>query len=173
MTIRTIIVDDEILARIGLRSFIDGQSDIVVKGIFGSGEEALEYLEQNETDVVITDIEMAGLSGLDFISMLRSRGYEGGIVITSCHDDFSYAQEAIRHGTDAYLLKINLDQDKLVSEIRRVFESRTKNAAAFRRGLKQERSIKHDLLLREEGDKMLGAYAGAETAKGGETADRK
>ena len=124
--IRTIIVDDEILARIGMQTFIDGRENIVVSGIFGSGEEALEYVERNEVDVVVTDIEMAGLSGLDFIRALREGGFEGGIVITSCHDEFSYAQDAIRQGTDSYLLKINLDQDKLIEEIKRVYEQRSR-----------------------------------------------
>ena len=63
--IRIIIVDDEILSRIGLQSFLDGKEGIVVSGIFGEAEEALHFLEENVVDIVLTDIEMAAfpLSG--------------------------------------------------------------------------------------------------------------
>ena len=54
--IRIIIVDDEILSRIGLQSFLDGKEGIVVSGIFGEAEEALHFLEENMVDVVLTDI---------------------------------------------------------------------------------------------------------------------
>lgn len=59
--IRIIIVDDEILSRIGLQSFLDGKEGIVVSGIFGEAEEALHFLEENMVDVVLTDIEFAPL----------------------------------------------------------------------------------------------------------------
>ena len=50
--IRIIIVDDEILSRIGLQSFLDGKEGIVVSGIFGEAEEALHFLEENVVDIV-------------------------------------------------------------------------------------------------------------------------
>ena len=51
--IRIIIVDDEILSRIGLQSFLDGKEGIVVSGIFGEAEEALHFLEENVVDIVL------------------------------------------------------------------------------------------------------------------------
>ena len=120
--IRTIIVDDEVLAGVGIQSLIDGQEDISVSGVFGLPEEAIEFLKENVVDIVITDIEMADMNGLELIQMVRSENLANGIIILSCHDDFSYAQEAISKGTDSYLLKHNVSREMLVREIKKVYQ---------------------------------------------------
>lgn len=119
--IRTIIVDDEILSRIGIRSLLDGKEGIRVMGIFGGAAEALGFLRENVTDVVITDIEMADMSGLDLIAAIREEHLAPGIIILSCHDNFSYAQEAISKGTNSYILKMDLTEEILVREVQKVF----------------------------------------------------
>lgn len=133
--IRTIIVDDEILSRIGIRSFIDDKEDIKVTGVFGGAAEALEFLRGNVTDVVITDIEMADMSGLDLISVIRAENLAPGIIILSCHDNFSYAQEAISKGTNSYLLKMDITEDMLVKEIKKVY---SQIAADYKPGRKPD-----------------------------------
>ncbi len=87
--IRTIIVDDEILSRIGIQSFIDRKEDIEVVGVFGSAEEALEFMQGTPVDVVITDIEMCEMDGLEFIGLIRQEQLADGIIILSCHESFS------------------------------------------------------------------------------------
>ena len=69
--IRTIVVDDEILSRIGIQSFIDGKEEISVSGVFGEALEAIDFLRENPVDIVITDIEMSEMNGLDFIKVIR------------------------------------------------------------------------------------------------------
>ncbi len=120
--IRTIIVDDEVLAGVGIQSLIDGQEDISVSGVFSLPEEAIEFLKENVVDIVITDIEMADMNGLELIQVVRSENLASGIIILSCHDDFSYAQEAISKGTDSYLLKHNVSREMLVNEIKKVYQ---------------------------------------------------
>lgn len=120
--IRTIIVDDEILSRIGLQSFLDGKEGIVVSGIFGEAEEALHFLEENVVDIVLTDIEMADMDGLSFIREIRERKLAPGVIIVSCHEDFSYAQQAISLGTDSYILKHSVTEDMLIQEVKNVYE---------------------------------------------------
>lgn len=120
--IRTIIVDDEVLAGVGIQSLIDGQEDISVSGVFSLPEEAIEFLKENVVDIVITDIEMADMNGLELIQVVRSENLANGIIILSCHDDFSYAQEAISKGTDSYLLKHNVSREMLVQEIKKVYQ---------------------------------------------------
>lgn len=120
--IRTIIVDDEILSRIGLQSFLDGKEDIVVSGIFGEAQEALHFLEENMVDVVLTDIEMSEINGLEFIRQIRQRHLVKGVIIVSCHDDFSYAQKAISLGTDSYILKHSVTEKALIEEVKKVYE---------------------------------------------------
>lgn len=127
--ISTIIVDDEILSRIGIQSFLEGEEGIQVLGIFGTAQEGMEYLRQNRVDIVITDIEMAEMNGLEFIQMTRREDAADGVIIVSCHDDFAYAQEAISKGTDSYLLKYSLSKESLVQEVRNVYEKTRKNRA--------------------------------------------
>ena len=122
--IRTIIVDDELLAGVGIQSLIHGKEGITVSGLFPSAEDALAYLRENVVDVVITDIEMGGMNGLDFIQAVRENRLADGIIILSCHDDFSYAQEAISKGTDGYLLKHQVTEKLLTEEIRKVYRKR-------------------------------------------------
>lgn len=120
--IRTIIVDDEILSRIGLQSFIDGKEGIVVSGVFGEAAEAIEFLNENPVDVVLTDIEMTEINGLEFIQYIRENSLAGGIIIVSCHNDFSYAQRAISLGTDSYILKHSVTEEILIHEVKKAYE---------------------------------------------------
>lgn len=124
--IRTIIVDDELLAGIGVQSLIDGQEDIQVLSVFSTPQEALGFLKENAVDIVITDIEMTDMNGLELIRIIREQNLANGIIILSCHDDFSYAQEAISKGTDSYLLKHHVSREMLVDEIKKVYEKTSK-----------------------------------------------
>ncbi|MGO5160726.1 MULTISPECIES: AraC family transcriptional regulator [unclassified Bilifractor] len=125
--IKVIIVDDEMLAGIGIQSLIDGKEDVMVVNVFSGPEEAIPFLRKTPVDIVITDIEMADMNGLDFIEVIRSANLASGVIILSCHDDFSYAQEAISRGTDAYLLKHKISGPILLSEIRKVYAKHGKN----------------------------------------------
>lgn len=151
--IRIIIVDDEILSRIGIRSFIDGKEDISVAEVFENAIDALAWLRENTVDIVITDIEMAEMSGLAFIKILREENLATGVIILSCHEDFSYAQEAIANGTDSYLLKHSVDEQTLIREIHRIYEQNAHNGRARVPGV--HTSDKEES-LQEDGRYVLG-----------------
>lgn len=125
--IRVIIVDDEILSRIGVSTFLESDKEISVSGMFESAADAISFLETSPVDIVVTDIEMSGINGLDFIKILRERKLARGIIILSCHEDFSYAQTAIENGTDSYLLKHCVAQEKLIEEVKKVYEKTKEN----------------------------------------------
>ena len=115
--IRIIIVDDEILSRVGIQSFFDEEADVEVVGTFGMASEAIEFLRKNKVDIVITDIEMADINGLEFIQIIREEDLANGVIIVSCHSDFSYAQEAIAKGTNSYVLKHNISKQSLLEDV--------------------------------------------------------
>lgn len=127
--IRIIIVDDEILARIGIQSFVEGESDITVSGTFAVAEDAVEFLKANRVDIVVTDIEMADMNGLQLIQTIRENNLADGVIIISCHDNFAYAQEAISKGTDSYVLKHNITKGSLLEEIHKVYEKTHKSVS--------------------------------------------
>lgn len=99
------IVDDEPKTRIGLEKLLAAQSGFMVCGIFENPLDALDFLQHTPIDVLITDIRMPQLSGLDLICTLRKTQPTLKIVILSGYRDFSYAQQAIAMGVSNYLTK--------------------------------------------------------------------
>ncbi len=143
--IQTIVVDDEVLSRIGIQSFLDGKEDIEVAGVFPGAEEALAFLRENNVDVVLTDIEMADMNGLEFIACIRREHLAQGIIILSAHEDFRYAQEAIEKGTNSYLLKMDISEEKLVQEVRKVYEQTKTDGESHRAPLKKQEPMKEGI----------------------------
>ncbi len=116
--IRVVIVEDEMLVRMGLKTCIEAERDISVDGAFDSAERALAYFETSQADVIITDIRLPGMTGLELIHQLRARFPAIIMVVLSAYEDFSYARKAIAYGANHYILKHELDEEKLPQIIR-------------------------------------------------------
>lgn len=105
-TITLLIVDDETEIRSGLRSIIPWEDySISVIGTAASGAEALDKIRYYEPDIVITDIQMPGMNGLELVRRAREEQFDCSFVILSGYDEFEYARTAIRYGIREYLLK--------------------------------------------------------------------
>lgn len=101
-----IIVDDEEIIRNGLKRFIDWDSlDIRVVELFEDGKEAIDYLINNDVDIVLTDIKMADKTGLDIAKFLYNRKPYIKIVLISGYKEFEYAKKAIELNVENYILK--------------------------------------------------------------------
>lgn len=128
--IRIAIVDDEVLVRQGIKSYIESAGDeMEVAGTFSNAKDVIDFLNQNSIHVLITDIKMAQMNGVDLIRHCVSRLYPMGIIVLSCHDSFEYARDAFVLGADAYLLKHEVTQQQLISEINRTYIRLRKTAA--------------------------------------------
>lgn len=88
--IRVLIVDDEILARVGIQSLLENSQEIQVVGSFNLASEALEFLKTTIVDIIITDIEMPYMDGLEFIRRIREQNLVQGVIILSCYDKFEF-----------------------------------------------------------------------------------
>lgn len=112
-----IIVDDEKIIRSGLAKSFDWSS-IGFEPVeqFEDGKEAIEYLKNNAVDVVLTDVRMYEVSGIELAKYVFDNHPQTKVVIISGYKEFNYAQEAMRYGVCDYLLK-PLDRE----EIRKVF----------------------------------------------------
>lgn len=100
-----VIVDDEPKIARGLLKLLGQQEGYKATGIFCDAAEALAFVAKNSVDVVITDIRMPGISGLELIKRIRAVREELPIIILSGYSDFFYAQKAIELGVTRYLLK--------------------------------------------------------------------
>ncbi len=116
---KLIIVDDEPKIRKGLFKLLDAQDGFEVTGVFEDVRSALKALYELEADVIITDIRMPEVSGLELIRQIREKNLNIRIIILSGYSNFSYAQKAIELGVTRYLLKPT-DPRELLSVLREV-----------------------------------------------------
>lgn len=110
-----IIVDDEMLVRLGIKSYIENSSkEFYVADTFSNGKEALEYCKKNKPDIVLTDITMPIMDGLQLIEELRSMYNDIKIVVLSCHDDYKFIKGAFKLGAADYVLKYEIEENELI-----------------------------------------------------------
>ncbi|AZN43103.1 response regulator [Paenibacillus albus] len=118
---RVLIVDDDRLARTGLMNLLPwNQFGLQVAGEASNGEKALEFLQANEVDLLITDLAMPVLSGIDLMRQVRELYPNMFIVVLSYHQDFELIQEALRLGAIDYIAKIQLEKVKLEEVLERI-----------------------------------------------------
>jgi len=103
---KVLIADDEAIIREGIRDSVDWESlGMEVCAEAEDGEEALELAERHGADVMLVDLNMPIMHGLDLIRLIRERRPSCVVVIITGHDEFEYAREAIRLGVQEYVLK--------------------------------------------------------------------
>ena len=113
--IQVMIVDDHALIRSAIRQALEGP-DVVIVGEAGSAEEALELAPQLRPDVLLIDIDLPGLSGIEAVRELAPRLPETRIVMLTASTDHRDLLEAVRHGATGYLTK-DLGGDALLRAI--------------------------------------------------------
>jgi two-component system response regulator YesN len=102
---KVLIVDDEKEIREGLAAWTWEAVGLEVAGCFSHGLEALQFMEEHPVDVVITDIRMPFMDGIELMEVLNRKYPFTNVIILSGYNDFKYAQQAIRLGAKDYLLK--------------------------------------------------------------------
>ncbi len=114
-----LVADDHGIVREGLRRLLETESDFQVCGEALDGREALEQVEKHEPDVIVLDITMPRLGGLETLERLRSKHGKVKVILLSAHGDPSFIRSAISLGADGYVLK-NSRASEVVSAIRAV-----------------------------------------------------
>jgi len=117
--LRVVICDDHPIFREGLKKTLSFAPDIRVAGEAGSGAELLRLLEQAPCDVLILDISLPDLSGLELLKLLRERRRGPAVVVLSMHSEEQYAVRALRAGARGYLEKAGVP-DELLAALRKV-----------------------------------------------------
>ena len=115
--IQVILVDDHAILREGLASLLDGEEDIAVVGQAGDGGECLDLVENLQPDVVILDVNMPGVSGIDACRSIKERHPGVHVVVLSMYEDEEYVRRALAAGADGYLLK-EIVSSELIAAVR-------------------------------------------------------
>jgi DNA-binding NarL/FixJ family response regulator len=105
MTLRVLVVDDQRLVREGIASLLDIQPGISVVGMAATGKEAIEQALALTPDVVLMDVRMPEMDGVDAVAVLRHRAPDCRVVMLTTFDDEEYVVQALRAGAAGYLLK--------------------------------------------------------------------
>jgi DNA-binding NarL/FixJ family response regulator len=136
MTVRTVIVDDQALVRTGFRMILEAEGDIDVLGEASDGLEALSIVEKAAPDVVLMDIRMPNMDGVEATRRLAGPGVENPtkVIILTTFDLDEYVVDALRAGASGFLLK-DVPPEKLVEAIRTVAEGEALLAPSITRRL--------------------------------------
>ena len=119
MTTRVLLADDHAVLRAGLRLLLTGQNEFEVVAEASTGSEALSLAEKLQPDLILLDLSMPGLGGMDVLLTLRKMTPSAKILILTMHDDPQYLRQALKQGASGYVLKKAADAE-LISAIRAV-----------------------------------------------------
>lgn len=104
-TIRVVLADDHVFVRDGIKSLLETEDNIIVVGEATDGLEAMQTVESNKPNLLIVDIRMPHLTGIEVVEKLRSQNNPVKIIVLSMHESEEYVLKSIRAGADGYLLK--------------------------------------------------------------------
>ena len=155
--IRILLVDDHTLFRSGVRALLQRQSDIEIAGEAGEGAEALKLIRSLKPDLVLLDLNMPGLSGLEVLKLALEENPQQAIIMLTLSEESRDLMVALQTGARGYLLK-NSNVDYLVNAIRMVATGGTAiqpemagSLAAGLRQMKKEGNIQEKWFLMNQG----------------------
>lgn len=119
--IKILLADDHSVLRTGLKLLLNNEPDFKVIGEAADGEQALLLLEKQPADVLIMDLSMPNMGGLECIKEIKSRGYDIKILVLSMFEDENYVKEAMQAGALGYVEKHAVDTELFVA-VRTIFK---------------------------------------------------
>jgi len=122
--VRVMLVDDHAVVRMGFRLLLEGATDIKVIAEAESGEEAVRAYSEVKPDIVVMDISMPGIGGLEAIDRITAREPQARILVLSAHEDAMHARRVLKAGAAGYLTKRSAAEE-LIQAIRQVAQGKT------------------------------------------------
>lgn len=113
---KIVIVDDEFLMRQGLKHMVDWEAEgFQIVGEAGNGQEALSIIEAQSPHIILSDMVMPLLNGMEFTSVVKEKYPNIQVIILSGYDDFEYVKNAMKNGAVDYILKPTLNPNELLN----------------------------------------------------------
>jgi DNA-binding NarL/FixJ family response regulator len=119
MTVRVVLVDDEAMVRVGLRMVLTAEADLEVVGEAADGGSAVEVVEATEPDVVLMDVRMPEVDGIEGARRVLARCPGVKVVVLTTFDEDEYVEAALRAGVSGFLLKV-APPERLIDAVRTV-----------------------------------------------------
>ncbi|MCS6826666.1 MAG: response regulator transcription factor [Caldilinea sp.] len=119
--IRIVVADDHAVLQAGLEAMLNAETDMHVVGTAGDGYAAVRQAALLQPDVILLDINMPGLNGLEALEQMRAQAPKSRVLILTMHDDAQYLRQAMAHGAAGYVLKQSAGKE-LLTAIRTVWQ---------------------------------------------------
>ena len=116
---KLLLVDDHPMLRRGMADLLNLESDVCVVAQAGDGQEALDYLQNHEVDLVVLDHHMPVLTGIETLKEIKARDIDAKILLFTVSDSGDDVQEALKLGVDGYLLK-DMEPEQIIVDIRKI-----------------------------------------------------
>lgn len=155
MPVRVLLADDHGVVRQGLRRIIESRSDLEVVAEASSGVEAVQMAQDHHPDVIVMDVGMKNLNGLEALAQIRRQKPQTVVLMLSMHEDERYVLRAVREGASGYVLKDCVEDDLLnaitaVASGKRFFSPNVRKWVARRDEFEQTPDDRYDLLTDRE-----------------------
>jgi two-component system, NarL family, response regulator NreC len=135
--IRVLLADDHVVMRSGLRLLLEREQDLTVVGEATDGREAVDWMSRESADVVVMDVAMPGLNGIEATAQILRQRPKTAVVILSMYSDETYVLRCLRAGARGYVLK-EAAENELIAGIRAVMDGRSFFSPKVSRLLQQE-----------------------------------
>lgn len=122
--VKVVLVDDHRMMLDGLRQFIQREQDLAVVGEAATGEAGLQVIEREAPDLVVMDIDLPGINGIEVLRRIVARWPRIRVLILSGYCDPGYVGEAMKHAASGYLLKSNTHEE-LILALRTILAGKT------------------------------------------------
>lgn len=116
-----LVVDDHQIIRDGIRFYFEDDDEFVIKSEAGNGIQALEFLKENQYDIVLTDINMPEMDGVELMKSIKENYPDQKVLVLSMFNEATYINKMISYGANGYILKKS-DKSELVEAIKTVLD---------------------------------------------------
>lgn len=122
--IRVVLADDHAVVRAGIRKFLESSADLQVVAEVGDGEQAIKAIESYKPDVVVLDIQMPEMSGIEVTRWVRVNAASTGVLILTAYDDDAFVLAVLESGANGYVLK-TADAEDIIQAVKSVHEGKS------------------------------------------------